>query len=170
MRIFQEEQKFTQLWLHILLIVSFILPFIFVTIELLQSNDNDAKISFFVVIGSVILIYGLILSLKLKTRIDEKGIYYRYIPFHFSINFIAWHELNSAFVRSYDPVSEFGGWGIKGGILWRKSKGVAYNVKGTIGLQLELVNGKKILIGTQKQEEVKRVLATYTDKIINHEN
>ena len=172
MKVFIEEQRFSQLWLHMLLIVSFIIPVVLVTREWIQStnNDTEAKIGFFVVTGSIILVYGLIYSFKLKTRIDEKGIYYRFIPFHLSNKFIAWDELNNAYVRKYDPISEFGGWGMKGGFLWRKNKGTAYNVKGDVGLQLELKTRKKILIGTQKEEEVKRVLITYADKIINHEN
>jgi len=172
MRIFEEEQKFTQLWLHILLIVSFIPVVVLVTREWILSttDDTDVIIGFFVSIGSILLVYGLIFSFKLKTRIDEKGIYYRFIPFHLSIKFIAWDTLKNAYVRKYDPISEFGGWGMKGRLLKRKSKGVAFNVKGNIGLQLELQNGKKILIGTQKKEEVKRVLITYADSMINHEN
>jgi hypothetical protein len=172
MRIFEEEQKFIQLWLHILLILSFISGVVLITREWILSTNDDTnvKIGFFVALGSMILVYGLIYSFELKTRIDEKGIHYRFIPFHLSIKFIAWDELNNAYVRKYDPISEFGGWGIKGRVLKRKSKGVAFNIKGNIGLQLELQNGKKILIGTQKEEEVKRVLITYADKIINQEN
>lgn len=172
MKIFKEEQKFTQLWVHILLALGFIPGIVIITRDWIQATDDntDVKIGFFVVIGSIILVYGLIFSFKLRTRIDEKGIHYRFMPFHLSIKLIEWDELNNAYVRKYDPISEFGGWGMKGGLLWKKSKGVAFNVKGDIGLQLELQNGKKILIGTQKEEEVKRVLITYADKIISREN
>lgn len=38
-------------------------------------------------------------------------------------------------------------------------------MKGAIGLQLELMDGKKILIGTQKKEEIQRTIDTYQDKI-----
>jgi len=172
MRIFEEEQKFTQLWLYILLIISFIVVIVVVAKEYVDSNsyNNDSLIGPIVVLGSMILVYGLIFSFKLKTRIDEKGIYYRFVPFHVSIKFIAWDELNNIYVRKYNAISEYGGWGIKGRLLLKKRNGVAFNVKGNIGLQLELQNGKKILIGTQKEEDAKRVLITYADKIINHEN
>ena len=172
MRIFKEEQKFTQLWVHILLALGFIPGIVIITRAWIQATDDntDVKIGFLVVVGSMVLVYGLMFSLKLKTRIDEKGIYYRFIPFHLSIKFIAWEDLNNAYVRKYKPISEYGGWGIKGRLLLKKSKGVAFNVKGDLGLQLELQNGKKILIGTQKEEEVKKVLIMYANKIINHEN
>jgi hypothetical protein len=170
MRIFEEEQKFMQIWLHILLIICFTVSIVVVAKEYVASNsyNNDSLIGLIVVIGSMILVYGLVYSFKLTTRIDEKGIYYRFIPFHLSIKFIAWNELNSAYVRKYKPLTEYGGWGYKKG--FNRGNGKALNIKGSIGIQLKLKNQKKILIGTQKEEEAKRVLITYADKITNHEN
>jgi len=169
MRIFTEEQRFTQLWLHILLIMSFIIPLMLVVKEFVNSDNKDdgALVSLIVVIGSMALVYGIIFSLKLRTRIDEIGIQFKFSPFHFKNRTINWEEIEKGYIRNYDAISEFGGWGMKGGRLWRKSKGVAYNIKGDIGLQLELINGKKILIGTQKQEEMTRVLQTYNGKFVN---
>jgi len=39
-----------------------------------------------------------------------------------------------------------------------KKAGVAYNISGNMGLQLELKNGKKILLGTRKPTELEDVL------------
>ena len=169
MKIFTEEQRFTQLWLHILLLVSFIVPLILVVKEYMDRDEinQGALVNLMVVISSMVLVYGLIFSLKLRTRIDEFGIQFKFIPFHFKNRMIRWEEIDKGYVRNYDAIKEFGGWGVKGGVLWRKKKGVAYNVHGDIGLQLELKNGKKILIGTQKQEEMKWVLQTYNSKFVN---
>jgi len=168
MKIFLEEQKFAQLWLHLVLIISFMIPLIMITIELLQTNgeNNDTQMNLFVLIGTFILIYSIILSMKLKFRIDEKGIYYRFIPFHFSDRFLSWNEISKAYIRKYNAIYEYGGWGLRMGFF--RKKGRAINVSGNIGLQLELKNGKKILIGTQKEAEVKRVLETYQNRI-DHE-
>lgn len=70
-----------------------------------------------------------------------------------------------AYVRKYDPIGDYGGWGLKGGALWNSKKGKAINVSGDIGIQLELKNSKKLLIGTQKEAEARRVLETYNHKI-----
>lgn len=171
MKVFVEEQKFTQLWLHILLIISFIVTTAITVNKYVASStdNNDALVELSIVFGSMLLVYFLIFSLKLKTRIDEKGFQFRFIPFHFTAKSINWNEIEKVYTRKYDAISEYGGWGMKGGMFWRKSKGVAYNVKGTMGLQLELKNGKKILVGTQKGDEINRVLQTYADKITNHE-
>ncbi len=172
MKVFVEEQKFTQLWLHILLIISFIVTTAVVVKEYVESNtdNNDALVELIIVFGSMVLVYLLIFSLKLKTRIDENGFQFRFIPFHFTVRSINWNEIEKVYTRKYDAIAEYGGWGMKGGMFWRKSKGVAYNVKGDIGLQLELKNGKKILVGTQKEDEVKRVLQTYSIKINKYED
>ncbi len=71
---------------------------------------------------------------------------------------IAWSEVSNAYVRNYDPIGEYGGWGLKGGSFWNKSKGKAITISGGVGIQLEFKNGKKLLIGTQKENDVKRVL------------
>jgi hypothetical protein len=36
---------------------------------------------------------------------------------------IQWQEIETAHVRNYNPIGEYGGWGIKGGLLWNKEKG-----------------------------------------------
>ena len=169
MKVFIEEQRFTQSWLILTLIISSIIPIVLVAKPIIESKgqDNNAIFTMVLVVITVVLIFVLIFSLKLKTRIDENGIYYRFIPFHFSRKLIKWYEIDKAFIRKYSIISEYGGWGIKDGALWSKSKGIAYNVKGDIGIQLVFKTGKKILIGTQKENEVNKVLANYKDKF-NH--
>jgi hypothetical protein len=56
-------------------------------------------------------------------------------------------------VITYDPILDYGGWGIK-----YNRHGKAYNVSGNKGLQLYLKNGKRILIGTQKESELTNFL------------
>lgn len=172
MKVFREEQGFTQLWLHALLAISFIVPLVLITNEVIDKGwkNTDARTGFIVVVLSVVLTYGFILSLKLRTRIDDMGIEYRFVPFHFSNKHIGWNELKQAYVRKYDPISEYGGWGMKGGKLWNKSKGVSYTTRGDMGIQLVLKNGKKILLGTQKIEQAKQVLQTYNHKFTTNED
>jgi hypothetical protein len=165
MKVFIEEQRFTQLWLIILIIFSSLVP-IGVVISEYQKDKNSFSLEMVLLIGLVILLpLGIIFLFKLSTRIDEQGIYYQFFPFHFSLKKIGWNEISKAYVRTYDPIGEYGGWGLKDGILFSK-KGKAINVSGDIGIQLELKNGKKLLIGTQKESEAKSVLETYQDKLL----
>ena len=52
------------------------------------------------------------------------------------------------------PIAEFGGWGIRYGF----GAGWVWNVSGNMGVQLELDNGRKVLIGSQRPAELKDAL------------
>ncbi len=164
MKIFKEEQRFTQTWLMALLAVSAIVPLVLISKEYFKDKSMTLQ-EYLTTLAIVLVSLGFIFLFKLKTRIDEFGVHYQFFPFHLSFRKIAWSEITKAEVRNYDAITEFGGWGLKGGVLWKKSKGVAYNVSGDIGLQLELTSGKKILIGTQEKEAMQQVINTYQDKI-----
>ncbi|MFD1293611.1 hypothetical protein ACFQ5N_07165 [Lutibacter holmesii] len=166
MKVFTEQQKFTQplviIALSIALLVSLFLTFkdwnIIVTGNL---SDKFKTLSGLLI---VLLVIALFINLKLKTRIDERGIYYQFFPAHIAFKFIDWKDISSCTIRKYDPISEYGGWGIKINLF--KNKETAFTTKGTIGLQLELTNGKKILIGTQKKEALQRTLESYQHKLL----
>ena len=162
MKVFNEEQQFRQLWLMVLLGFSLLVPVGLIINEYIKYNtsmtNNEFLGSLIGIIASVLLIF----IFKLSTRIDEKGIHYQFFPFHFSMKTLLWSEITKAEVRTYDPIGEYGGWGLR--YSFNKKKGNAVNVSGDIGIQLTLKNGKKLLIGTQKKEAVSRVLKTYNLK------
>lgn len=143
--LFTEKQRFTQwwFWLIILLVVAFAFYYEESTLER--------------VVALIIPLFLFILNLE--TEISQEGISVRFFPFHLKKKFFAWDEIAKAEVREYSPLLEYGGWGIR-----RGRSGIAYNVKGKMGLQLVLKNGKKILIGTQKAEELKQILAERENK------
>jgi len=164
MKIFKEEQRFNQVWLIILMLVSTIVPIGIYVKEYTENPENFSSLELIGVIFLILLASGFIFFFKLTTRIDETGIHYKFFPFHWNLKNIKWNEIDKAYVRTYDPLGEYGGWGLKGGTLWNKAKGRAINVSGDIGIQLVLKSGKKLLIGTQKENEAKSVLATYKTK------
>lgn len=164
MKVFKEEQRFTQLWLIVLMAVSLVVPFAILIKEYLKEKSSltttDLIIALVLLSASGLLIFAF----KLTTRIDERGIHYQFFPFHFKLKLISWDEITNAYVRIYDPIGEYGGWGLKGGALWNSKKGKAINVSGDVGIQLELTNGKKLLIGTQQKTDAENVLKTYQNK------
>ena len=157
MRIFKEEQRFTQTWLIIIIVISLIVPLAIILKEIDKLSTSEIIIS----IGTIILASGLIFLFKLTTRIDEKGIHYKFFPFHLKFKTVVWNDIENAYVRTYDAISEYGGWGIRGGAFRYKAKSKAINISGNIGIQLELKDGKKLLIGTNKKEQAQDVLSTY---------
>ncbi|GAA3567545.1 hypothetical protein [Snuella lapsa] len=159
MRIFIEEQRFTQNWLIVLLGSSAIFPIIMVTNAFFKNKIE--LLEYISIISTILIAIGIIFLFKLKTRIDDIGIHYQFFPFHLKRKTILWKTIKQAKTRKYNALSEYGGWGLKGTWLWKRKNGIAINVKGNIGIQLILVNGEKILIGTQKKHEANSVIANY---------
>ena len=62
-------------------------------------------------------------------------------------------RIRCATAVTYSPLWDYGGWGIRCG-----RKGIAYNVSGDRGVQLELERGRPILIGSQRAEELARAI------------
>lgn len=162
MRVFNETQRFNQWWLQLI----FIVLLLFVAYAIYQwyftneaignvgPNDSYGQL---IVIVSIFPILTLFYFLKLRTEIDESGIHYQFLPFHFSTKKMAWTDIQNCYVRTYNPIMEYGGWGYRTSL----GKGRAYNVKGNIGIQVELKSGKKVLLGTQKEDEAKQIIQRY---------
>ncbi|WP_373942517.1 hypothetical protein OEG92_04635 [Polaribacter sejongensis] len=155
MKIFKEEQNFRQTWLIVLLIIACIVPVTMMIKKYLKEDSTLSTQEFAITIGVILLSISLIFFFKLTTKIDEVGIHYQFFPLHFKVKTIPWNTISKAYVRTYYPISEFGGWGLRGGFFFNKGKEKAVNVSGDIGIQLILKNGKKLLIGTQKKKKLK---------------
>jgi hypothetical protein len=151
---FSEEQKFNQAWLWI----PFVLQFAVVMV-ILFLIPNPATWFVITITCGVALLF---LIATLRTQVRSDGIYYQFFPFHLRWHRIGVDQITRYTVRTYEPITEYGGWGL------RRSRrhGKAYNVKGDVGLQLELTDGKKILFGTQRGEAFKQAL----DKLKNVPN
>lgn len=165
MKIFIEEQKFTQPLVFILLAITFIITgfSIYKEWDILVTGNISEKLGALSGLIIVLLVTFLFTILKLKTRIDEKGINYQFFPFHLKSRLISWKEIEKCYIRKYNALTEYRGWGIKVNMTWQNGK--AYTTKGNQGLQLKLTNGKKILIGTQQKEELQRTLNLYQNKM-----
>ena len=105
----------------------------------------------------LLLLFIFLISIKLKTRITDKGIYYRFIPFQFKEIVIEWHELKDAYIRVYDSFNEYGGWGIRTGST-KTGKAINTSASSNKGLQLQFNDGKLLLIGTRRPEEIQLIL------------
>jgi len=170
MRVFIENQKFNQWWLRILMAFaagSTIIPGIYFFNDMNENSTLEIVLIFGVLLISLIIIFGVLFFLKLKTKIDSIGVHYAFYPIHQNFKTVRWDEIKKCYVRKYNPISEYGGWGYRGGFSNRTGR--AFNVKGNIGIQLFLNNGKKILIGTQKQSEAEPVINYYNSENKNHE-
>ena len=159
--IFREVQRFNQPWLWLLILVAAGFAWFTFVFELFQSlspgeegNQVWPAVLIWVLVG--LGLPALFLSTRLVVEVRRDGLYYRFHPFHRRTFRIACSEIKKAEARTYSPIREYGGWGIRGA--WRKGIGKAYNVFGNRGLQLELEDGKRILFGSQEADELAAAL------------
>lgn len=103
----------------------------------------------------MIAVFLFILSRKLITEIWTDGIRYRFAPFVRNTKHISLSEIVSAEVTKYNPILEFGGWGVRKKLFSRKT---AYNVSGKTGLRVHLKNGRQVVFGTQKENEIRKAV------------
>ncbi len=157
--LFSERQYFRQPWvLSLIAIISGFCVFIFYKqIILHQSVGNNpaSDTELIIIILCILLFFSLFLCLRLDTKIDAEGIAVRFFPL--IKRQYKWNELSHVYVRKYEPLGEFGGWGIRG-----SGKNRAVTVSGKMGIQLELNEGRKILIGTKRAEETKIILEKFS--------
>jgi len=153
---FKETQRFSQWWLWLLLLSILIYEYYGAYKHIYMGEafgDNpmpDSSLMITVVVVTAVVL--LFLFVKLTTTIDASGIKMYFFPF--KKKKISWDEVKNVTVLNYGFV---GGWGVR---LWTKY-GTVYNIKGNKGLFVELKNGNKFLIGTQKEEELAKVIEFY---------
>jgi hypothetical protein len=157
--LFEEKQYFRQIWLWILLIG----VFIFLNYELyLDKKTNSIFMVFLLNLPLAIPILFIFIS-NLKTKIDEKAIHFQFYPFHIGfIDFklkkmeksISFDDIEKMEIVTYNPIFDYGGWGIRYGGM----NTIAYNTMGNKGLLIYKKNKQKVLIGTQKPEILTKII------------
>ena len=107
----------------------------------------------------VLIVFGtffpiLLWKTKLVVTVDTEFLAIAFTGIGYARKKIPLAEIGQASVREYAPMKEFGGWGMKSS----RKYGHAYTMSGNRGVQLELSNGKKILLGSQRPEELAAAL------------
>jgi hypothetical protein len=156
--IFSETQKFRQWWVWILvLLVAGVSWYGFVQQIVLKKpfGDNPAPDPVMIMIWVIFGLFFPLLfySIKLVTEVRYDGLYVKFSPLQFHSKKIELGEIKHYEIRPYSALKEYGGYGIRFG-----KEGKAYNVYGNKGIQFELQNGERLLIGTQRPEEFMQAL------------
>jgi hypothetical protein len=85
--------------------------------------------------------------MRLIVEVLDDSVSIRYIPLtKFTVPL---SDIQTVEARTYSPIRDYGGWGIR-----RRSNRRAYNVSGNRGVELTLHDGRSIMIGSQKAEEL----------------
>lgn len=162
---YREEQRFRQPWLWCLVLLSMggvlaVFGHGLITQLVFGQPWGDRPISdrslvlsglftFAMGLGMIWLLYAV----RLVTEVRADGVHLRFAPL--ARKHIPFSQIASCQARDYQPLQEYGGWGIRWGF-----RGNAWNVSGHRGAQLELRIGKPFLIGSQRAEELASAINT----------
>ena len=161
---FREAQKFQQPWIWTLLMVMTLAAVVCFGYGMIKQlgfgqpwGDRPMSDTALAIVGPLVIFFTMGITylfdkLKLIVEVRDDGLYIRFFPL--SRQIIRYENIEKSYVRTYRPLKEYGGWGIRYG-----RKGKAYNVSGNRGVQLKLSGGKRLLIGSQQPEKLADAIA-----------
>jgi hypothetical protein len=156
--LFEEEQRFRQPWL--ILVVVFICAIVFTSVALSVHSItavSASTIGFAAMLSGIVasaLVVIVLLVARLRVRVDHQALDISFRPFvHRRIKV---RDIVQFEPRTYRPLVDASGWGVHYSFT---GKGWAYNVTGDRGVQIRLKDGKWLLIGSQKPDELARAIA-----------
>jgi hypothetical protein len=153
---FREEQAFRQCW--IVLLMGFLVAlqwwgFIQQIVLGIPWGNRPAPDWMMVLLW---LAFGIglpafFLYLRLIVTVTDQSIVIHYRPILKHV--IPISEVERHRVRNYSSLRDYGGWGIRG-----LPSNRAYNVSGDRGVELLLTGGRRVLIGSQRADELARAI------------
>jgi hypothetical protein len=154
--VFTESQKFKGKLMYFVfaLLASILVLFIYGDVKQIVFGKpfGDKPTSNAVLIMATLFLAFLFYALfatKLETGITNKGVSFRWRPFQKKVKQFNWSDISKAEIIHFG----FVGYGLR-----ITSKGLIYTAGGNTGLKLELKSGRRIIIGTQKPEEMEEFL------------
>jgi len=116
------------------------------------NNPASDELMLFLLVIIGIGLPVLLLNVHMETVVTD-SVQVRFVPFMLRPRTIHPQDILSHKAEEYSPLAEYGGWGIKG-----VASNRAYNVSGRRGVRILLKDGKMIMIGSQKAEELDMVI------------
>jgi hypothetical protein len=153
-RIYQEVQMMRDTGMAYIFGGMSLLGLIGIIISLATKNDvniEEVILTSSIIAAALFLMVWLFYSLKLEVKIDENRISYRMPPLINKEKFIHRDEIEEFEVLEYQPIRQYGGWGIR----FSMKHGKAITISGKEGLFITLKTGKKLLLGTRKKEDIR---------------
>ncbi len=156
MPIFSETQRYRQTWLVLIIALLAVMGWGLFIQQIVRGKPvgDDPLPDWGAILVSALLgivLPGFFLWFRMDTTVFPDRIEIRMSPFMHRV--FRPSQIASATARTYRPMREFGGWGLRG---WGANK--AYNMSGDQGIQLVLTNGNRILIGTQRPQELQAAI------------
>lgn len=154
--LFEEKQKFPG-WLNLLMAGIILLTVAIVLIAGLTGpaeKRSDMWVGLIVAIPIEILVILLFQNVQLEKTVTTNGLYFRWKPWQRKFRMIERESIQGLKVRNSPPLNY--------GIHWFPGYGWVHNASAGEGMQLYLMNGKRIFFSTSDISFFKRALDNIT--------
>ncbi len=152
---FHEEQRFKWFWTAMFCVPAFVVGYgLYRQAWLKQPLISGALLWPAFLVSAVVAIWFL--RLKLETEVRDDGLFIDFI-WLWPKRVIPWAQIRSVETRTYRPIRDFGGWGVR----W-DARGIVYHTRGNRGVRLVLASGERVLLGSQRPDELARTIAQHT--------
>ena len=150
---FREEQRFKQWWIWLLILPLAAFAWWGFVHQIILGRPIGSNPGPDWSVWLTLLLVGLglpalFISIRLIVTVERDQITIRYRPF--TTRRIGFDEIEGYKARTYKPVKEYAGWGIKGWSVERMS----YSVSGREGVELTLTGGTRVMIGSRKAQQL----------------
>jgi len=98
----------------------------------------------------VAAVAALLGAARLTVEVRDDGVHVRFAPFQRRARRFPPDQIADVVARTYRPIRDYGGWGIRLALGGRR----AYTVSGNAGCELILVDGRRIMIGSREPERL----------------
>jgi hypothetical protein len=144
--VFEETQHLREPWVWAF--VALVSVAILAWAGLAWRSGDSFTASLFVMCVVSVAAPAFIAWVRLRVTITEHEIVVSLRPF--IGRRIPLDQIVSAEARTYRPLLEFGGWGIR----WGRGGVRAYTIDGNQGVELRLLDGRRVLLGSRRPEEL----------------
>jgi hypothetical protein len=100
-----------------------------------------------------LLLPAMLFMTRLIIELRDDAIHIQYVPF--MSRSIPYESVVSFEQRTYNPIMEYGGWGIRGFGSGKR----AYSMRGNEGVELTLNDGQKVMLGSERPGALAEAMA-----------
>ena len=153
--VFYEYQRFYKSWNILIILISAVVNILLIFGCIVQlgmgksfGNPPMNNTMLIIITALITLLTVSFFFARLATVINNEGVYIKVFPFFLKYKCFPWDNIAKAYLIKYNPLTVSG----------IRHSAVIYSVSGNTALQLELIKGKQVLIGTRKPVELEEVL------------
>ena len=153
---FREEQRFEWFWTAAMLVPPIIVGYGLYR-QVWQGRPVGPAFLLWSAFVVTVVVAVWISQMKLVTEVHDDVLSIRFLLL-WPDRAIPWNQVRRAEVFTYRPIKDYGGWGVR----WAAGRGIVYHARGSRGVRMELVSGERVLVGSDRPEDLARAIRERT--------